>query len=128
MNVYEPCSFSKFTKEDGTGVHGETIARDSLVGGVLLEVDDHLLGEPRLAHHLSMERLRGNVNFGKWHRLRQDGASFFGGRHVTQVDMTRFIKERLRAVQLQRGRCLDRSEPATAGNIPRFGPWRVPFL
>ena len=31
MNVYEPCSFSKFAKEDGTGVHGETIARDSEV-------------------------------------------------------------------------------------------------
>ena len=60
MNVYEPCSFSKFAKEDGTGVHGETSARDSLVGGVPLEVDDHLLGGRGPAHHLSMERLRGN--------------------------------------------------------------------
>ena len=108
-------------------MHGETIARDSLVGGVLLEVDDHLLGGRGLAHHLSMEREEMSI-FGKWHRLRQDGPSFFGGRHVTQVDMTRFIKERRRAVQPQRGRCLDRSEPATAGHIPRFGPWRVPFL
>ena len=69
MNVYEPCSFSKFAKADGTGVHGETSARVSLVAGVLLEVDDHLLGEPGLAHRLSMKRLRGNVNFGKWQPL-----------------------------------------------------------
>ena len=88
------------------------------------KVDDILMGGPGLAHHLSVQRLRGKIKFGKWHRLMQDGASFFGGRHVAQgtdwgfrVDMTRFIKERLSAIRLQRGRCLDRSEPATEGII-----------
>ena len=45
------------------------------MGGVLLEVDNHLI---RLAHHLIVERLRGKINFGKWHRLMKNGASFFG--------------------------------------------------
>ena len=52
----------------------------------------------------------------------QDEASFFGGRHVTQeadwgfpVDMTRVTKDRLGTIKLERGRWLDRSEPATAG-------------
>ena len=70
-NVYEPCLFSTFAKEYETGVHGDTIARDTFVGGVLLEVDDHLMGGPGLSHHVSMERLRGNFKFGKWHRSRQ---------------------------------------------------------
>ena len=84
MNVYEPCLFSKFAKEGELGFHGNTSVQDSLVGGALLEVDDHLMRGPGLAHHLSKERLRGKINFGKWHRLMQDGTSFFGGRHVTQ--------------------------------------------
>ena len=84
MKVYEPCLFSKFAKEDELGLHGNTFIQDSSGGGALLEVDDHLMRGPGLAHHLSKERLRGEINFGKWHRLMQDGTSFFGGRHVTQ--------------------------------------------
>ena len=67
-----------------------------------------------------MEKLRQRIKFGKWHRLLQDGPSFFGGRHLTQlsdrsfkVDMTRFIRERLRPISLQQGRCLDKSAEAT---------------
>ena len=65
-------------------MQGDTIARDSSVGTVLLDMNDHLMGGPGLAHHDSLERLRGNIELGKWHRLVQDGASFFGSRHVTQ--------------------------------------------
>ena len=56
MNVYvqKICK-----KKDTTGVHGNTMVKDSFVGGVPLEVDDHLMGGPGLAHHLSMERPRG---------------------------------------------------------------------
>ena len=54
------------------------------VGYVLLEVDDHLMGGSGKAHHESIERLRQRIKFGKWHRLLQDGTSFFGGRHFTQ--------------------------------------------
>ena len=91
---------------------------------VLLEVDEHLMGGPGKAHHESMERLRQRINFGKWHMLIQDGPSFFGGRHFTQlpyrsftVDMTRFIRERLRPISLPRGRCLDRSAEASDGEV-----------
>ena len=91
MNVYERCLFSKFVVREEPAVD---------VGCVLLEVDDHPMGGPGKAHHESMERLRQRIKFGKWHRLLQDGPSFFGGRHFTQlpdrsfkVDMTRFIRE-----------------------------------
>ena len=40
------------------GVQGDTLARDSSVGTVLLGVNDHLMGGPGLAHHDSLERLR----------------------------------------------------------------------
>ena len=76
------------------------------------------------AHHESMERLRQRIKFGKWHRLLQDGPSFFGGRHCTQlpdrsfkVDIKRFIRERLRPISLPRGRCLDRSNEASDGEV-----------
>ena len=98
MNVYEPCLFSKFAVREEPAVDGSSIAPGEFVGCVLLEVDDHLMGGPGKAHHESMERLRQRIKFGKWHRLLQDGPSFFGGRHFTQlrdrsfkVDMTRFV-------------------------------------
>ena len=82
------------------------------------------MGGPGKAHHESMESLRQKIKFGKWHRLLQDGPSFFGGRHFTQlpdrsfkVDMTRFIRERLRPISLPRGRCLDRSAEASEGEV-----------
>ena len=71
-------------KKNATGVHGSTTVKDSIVGGVLLEMDDHLMGGSGLAHHLSIERIRGKIKFGKWHRLMKDEASSFGARHVTQ--------------------------------------------
>ena len=69
------CS-EKFVKKDTTGVHGNTMVKDSFVGGVPLEVDDHLMGGPGLAHHISMERLRGKIKFGKWHRLMKRWSTF----------------------------------------------------
>ena len=95
MNVYEPCLFSKFAVREEPAVDGGSIAPGEFVGCVLLEVDDHLMGGPGKAHHESMARLRQRIKFGKWHWLLQDGRSFFGGRHFTQlqdrsfkVDMT----------------------------------------
>ena len=124
MNVYEPCLFSKFAVREEPSVDGGSIAPGEFVGCVLLEVDDHLMGGPGKAHHESMERLRQRIKIGKWHRWLQDGPSFFGGRHFTQlpdrsfkVDMTRFIRERLRPVSLPRGRCLDRSDEASEGEV-----------
>ena len=124
MNTYEPCLFSKYAVREEPAVDGGTIVLGEFVGCVLLEVDDHLMCGPGRAHHESMERLRQRIKFGKWHRLLQDGPSFFGGRHVTQplarsfkVDMTRFIQERLRPIPLQRGRCLDSSAEATEGEV-----------
>ena len=58
LNVYEQRSFRKSAKNDETGVHGDILARDSFVEVALLEVE-------------SMERLRGNLRFGKGHRSMQ---------------------------------------------------------
>ena len=66
MNVHEQCLFSELAKEDATGVHGNTIVKNCFVGGVLLEVDDHLMGGLGFAHHLSMDRVRGKMKFGNW--------------------------------------------------------------
>ena len=134
MNVCEPCLFSKFGVREETAVDGGTIAPGEFVGCVLLEVDDHLMGGPGKAHHESMERLPQKIKFWKRHRLIQDGPSFFGGRHFTQlpdrsfkVDMTRFIQERLRPISLPPGRCLDRSAQATEGEVKAL-PWLVLLL
>ena len=123
MNVYEPCLFSKFVVREEPAVDGDSIAPGDFVGCVLFEVDDHLMGGPGKAHHEIMVGLRQRIKFGKWHRLLQDGPSFIGGRHFTQlpdrsfkVDMTRFIRERRRPISLPRGRCLDRSAEASEGD------------
>ena len=55
MSVFEPCQFSKLAK----GAEPGFIPSDSFVGGVLLEVDDHEMGDPSLDYRESMERLRG---------------------------------------------------------------------
>ena len=83
MNVFEPFLFSKFAVREEPAVDGGSIAPGEFVGCVLLEVDDHLMGAPGKAHHESMERLRQRIKFGKWHRLLQDGPSFFFRRTPT---------------------------------------------
>ena len=124
MNVYGPCLFSKFAVRVEPAVDGGSVKPGEIVGCVLLEVDDHLMGGPGKAHHEGMERLRQRIKFGKWHRLTQDGPSFFKGRHFTQlpdrsfkVDMTRIIRERLRPISSPRGRCLGRSDEASDGEV-----------
>ena len=75
MNVHEPCLFSKFAVHEKPAVDGGLIAPGELVGCVLLEVDDHLMGGLGKAYHESMERLLQRIKFGKWHRLLQDVTS-----------------------------------------------------
>ena len=122
--MYELCLFSKFAVREEPAVDGGSIAPGEFVGCVFLEVDDHLMGGPGRAHHESMETLRERIKFGKWHRLLQDGPSFFAGRHFTQlpersfkVDVTRFIRERLRPISLRRVRCLDGSAEASEEEV-----------
>ena len=43
MNVFEPCSFSKFVEGNELGEHGGVTPRCAFVGGVLLEVDRHMM-------------------------------------------------------------------------------------
>ena len=113
MNVYGRCLFTKFAVLEEPAVDGGTIAAGEFVGCVLLEVDDHLMGGPKRARHESMERLRQRSKFGKWHRLLQEGPSFFGGRHFTQLR----VQEQLRPISLPRGRCLDKSAEATEEEV-----------
>ena len=124
MDIYEPRLIIKFAVHEEPAIDDRTIAPGELVGRVLLEVDDNLMGGLGRAHHESTERLRQRINFGKWHRLLQHGPSSFGGRHFTQlpdrcfkVDMTRLVQERLRPISLQRGRSLDKSADATEGGL-----------
>ena len=105
-------------------VDGGSIAPGEFVGCVLLEVDNHLMGGPGKAHHESMERLRQRIKFWEVAPVVTGRAVLFGGRHFTQlldrsfkVDMTRFIRERLRPISLPRGRCLDRSAEASEGEV-----------
>ena len=122
--MYEPSLFSNFVVREEPAVGGGSVATGEFVGCVLLEMDDHLMGGPGKAHHESKERQWQRIKFGKWHRLLQDGPSFFGGRHFTQlpdrsfkVDMTEFIRERLRPISLLGEQWLDRSVEAPAGEV-----------
>ena len=63
-NVFEPCLFSKFAEGNEPGEQGGVIPRGSSVGGVLLEVDCHMMGGPGRNHHGTMERLRRIFQFG----------------------------------------------------------------
>ena len=76
FSQYEPCLFKKFAIRQEPAVDGGLIAPGEFVGCVLLEVDDHLMGGPGKVHHENMERLRQKIEFGKWHRLIQDGPFF----------------------------------------------------
>ena len=71
-------------------VHGGVLPSGLSVGGVLLEVDSHVMGCPGRNHPESMELLRSNLKFGKWRCLIKEGASFVGGRHVSQDTNWRF--------------------------------------
>ena len=107
------------------------------------------MGGSRLAHHLSVERLRGKINFGKWHRLMKDGASFFGlatpqkkqrlkilGGHDEKkqrleilVDMTRFSQERTERHETPT-RTMSRQERTShrSGNLCTSSRGRFSFL
>ena len=60
-----------------------TIALEEIVGCVLLEADDHLMGGRGRAHHESMERLRQRIRLGKWHWLLQDTS------HSGEIEVSR---------------------------------------
>ena len=63
MSVFEPCPFSKLLRQEtNPGVHCGVIPRDLFVGGLLLEVDGDLMGDPILEYRESMERLRENIS------------------------------------------------------------------
>ena len=122
MNVHEPCLFSKFAVREEQAVDGGSIALGEFVGCVLLEVDDHLMGGPGKAQKKAWR------DYGRGSSLESGTGCYRTGRlsseDVTQlpdrsfkVDMTRFIRERLRPISVPRGRCLDRSAEATEGKV-----------
>ena len=77
MISHEPWLFSKFAFHEEPAVDGGTIVPGELVGCVLLEVDDHLLGGPGRAHHESMERLRQKDQVWKVAPVAAGRAAFF---------------------------------------------------
>ena len=125
MNIYEPCLFRKFAVREEPAVEGGTIAPGEFVGLCIARGGRPPDGWPWKRHTMRAWSDDGQkIKFGKWHWLIQDGPSFFGGCHFTQlpdrrlkIDKTRFIQERLRPIALPRGRCLDRSAEATESEV-----------
>ena len=83
MNVFEPCPFSKFVEGNEPGDGGVT-PRCAFVGGVLLEVDGHVMGGLGPTTTKPWSGYREFFQFGNGVVLTKDGASFVGGRHMSQ--------------------------------------------
>ena len=92
MNVFEPCFFSKFAEGNEPGEHGGVTPRCSSVGVVLLEVDCHMMGGTGRNHH----GYGVFFQFGNGVVLTKDGASFVGGRHMSQDTNWRLMANMVR--------------------------------
>ena len=95
MNVFEPCPFSKFVVGNEPGEHGGVTPRCAFVGGVLLEVDGHVMGG------LGPTTTKPWSGYGdffslKWRRLIKDGPLFVRGRHVSQDTNWRLLANMVR--------------------------------
>ncbi|CAJ1400675.1 unnamed protein product [Effrenium voratum] len=95
-----------------------------LEGVVAIEVDDLFVCGHEV-HLEKMRQLRERFKFGKWVSLQEeaDGAAFNGGRIKQkqdgsfEVDMQKFVEERLQEVPLEKGRLKDRKAAASLEEI-----------
>ena len=109
MSALDPCVMRLF---DASG--------RKLFGAIAIEVDDlFMVGHEE--HHLKMAELQKKYTFGKYVELQKEPMGCaFNGRRVRQladgefqIDMEKFILERLQPVTLERGRASQKKEPAT---------------
>ena len=123
MNVYEPFLFSKFAVREEPAVDGSSIAPGDCIWLCVARGGRAPDGWPW--ESTSREHGETTAEDQVWKVapvVTRRAVFFFGGRHFTQlpfrsfkVDMTRFIRERLRPISLPRGRSLDRSAEASEG-------------
>ena len=112
----DPCTFKYF----GTDHKGNKVLR----GIIIVEVDDLLCFGDQM-HDEKLAELRQRFNFGKFVELSQEaeGASFNGRRIRAmpeggyEIDMTKFIEERLQEVPLQKGRSTEKEDLATEEEV-----------
>ena len=112
----DPCTFKYFA----TGSSGA----EELCGIVVVEVDD-LLCFGNEQHDGKLKELQQRFHFGKFVQLAEEaeGASFNGRRIKClpgggyEIDMTKFVTERLQEVELEKGRCKDKEAAATDKEI-----------
>lgn len=109
----DPCIFVLYNEET-----------KKLTGAIAIEVDD-LFTVGTAEHHQKMEELQRKFTFGKYVKLKDEakGASF-NGRRIRQeasgefkVDMQKFIQERLKKVELKKGRASDKKAEADEEEI-----------
>ena len=109
----DPCIFVLYSEET-----------KKLTGAIAIEVDD-LFTVGTAEHHRKMEELQRKFTFGKYMKLKDEakGASF-NGRRIRQeasgefkVDMQKFIQERLKKVELKKGRASDKKAEADEEEI-----------
>ena len=108
MSAMDPCIMRLF---DHSG--------KKLLGAIAIEVDD-LFTVGHEEHHQKMAELRKRYTFGKYVYLQQEpmGCAFNGRRIMQkgdgefQIDMEKFILERLHPVQLKKGRNSQKKELA----------------
>ena len=95
-----------------------------LLGAIAVEVDDlFMIGGQE--HFLQMQKLREKYKFGKWVELmkEKEGCSFNGRRvrqeadYGFQIDMQKFVEERLPTIEISKGRAASKKEDATPEEV-----------
>ena len=109
----DPCIFKWHHEKSG-----------ELLGAIAVEVDDlFMIGGQE--HFLQMQKLREKYKFGKWVELmkEKEGCSF-NGRRVRQeadfgfqIDMQKFVEERLPTIEISKGRAAMKKEAATPEEV-----------
>ena len=98
-----------------------------LCGVIAIEVDDLFTVGDEL-HHQQMDRLRKKYTFGKYVYLKKEvqGAGFNGRRVVQnpdggfEIDMKKFVEERLHPIELEKGRRTMKKEKATEAEVAKM--------
>ena len=94
-----------------------------LVGVIVIETDDFLMGGLGSKWDTALGELKRRFEFGTWTCLR-DAAKEYGGRTIKQltsfgfhITMTRYLKMKVREIQLARGRGTKPLDDATPGEV-----------
>ena len=101
----------------------DTQPKPNLVGVVVVETDDLLMGGVGEKFDSAIAKLRDKFKFGSWQDI-WETAKDYGGRTLMQkknfgftITMTRYLKNRAREITLVRGRCQTPQADATPGEI-----------